>query len=178
MRIWQKSFNGGIILKMTLHTLEYLLSFSLPLCPINEEHEKHRLKGFKLWDEQARFWDVLYLISPEGLRILRQSIQSRRRFCQKPVVSHARSLCLTAVFSVRRSLWTAWIFSIAFRIAFFLMRCGWRKSEKHCFRPAILRGFFLFAGLFCILILDYLMTITMFLLPAPYRGWRDCLWSK
>lgn len=60
-------------MKMTLHTLEYLLSFSLPLCPINEEHKKHRLKGVKLWDEQARFWDVLYLIRPEGLRILRQS---------------------------------------------------------------------------------------------------------
>lgn len=115
---------GGIILKMTLHTLEYLLSFSLPLCPINEEHEKHRLKGVKLWDEQARFWDVLYLISPEGLRILRQSNPKQAQIlsetccfaCPEPM-SDGSILCpQKPVDSVD--------FFNRIQDCFFLMRCG------------------------------------------------------
>lgn len=93
-------FWGYMILEMTLNTLEYLLSFSFPLCSLDKEGGERRLKGVKFWNEHANSWDVLYLISSKRLQELRQSDPKKSRFlfktysfaCPEPI-SDGKILC-------------------------------------------------------------------------------------
>ncbi len=122
-------------MEMTLHTLEYLLSFSVPLCPVEPRRENRRLKGIKLWNEYEHSWDVLYLVTSEQLYAARQNSRNRTDdrletccfACPEPVLGK-NMLC-------PQNPMDETDFFNRIQDCFFPMKPGWRKSMICFFIP-------------------------------------------